>query len=109
MLTDAAADAAMVNGPEDDLLAWNAIDWQACKEKSGCGSGSSRRPEQDWPQGQDLQRLMQPSRYNTRAARLADDIDPGHAEGLPPIPQVSLIPFRPSWQLDPMVLACIVR
>ena len=52
---------------------------------------------------------MQPSRYNTRAARLADDIDPGHAEGLPPIPQVSLIRFRPSWQLDPMVLACIVR
>ena len=37
----------MVNGPEDDLLAWNAIDWQACKEKSGCGSGSSRRPEQE--------------------------------------------------------------
>ena len=37
-------DAAMVNGPEDELLDWSQIDWTQPRGKYGvCGSGSSRR------------------------------------------------------------------
>jgi hypothetical protein len=67
--------------------------------------------EQDWPQGQEPaeadagEPVQHTGQLRLRAAKLADDIGPGHAEGLPPIPQVSSIPFRPSPHFDPTVPA----
>jgi hypothetical protein len=67
------------------------------------------------PQSQDLLKLMLLSRVQhagqlrLRAAKLANDIDLDHTEGLSPIPQVSLIPFRPFPQFDPTVPPCILR
>ena len=67
MLTDTTVDAVTVNGPEDVLPAWDAIDWRACEEEV-------RRlrqrifkaaQEQDWPKVRNLQRLMLRSRSNT--------------------------------------------
>ena len=67
MLTDTTVDAVTVNGPEDVLPAWDAIDWQACEEevrrlrqrifKAAQG--------QDWPKVRNLQKLMLRSRSNT--------------------------------------------
>ncbi|WP_239382657.1 reverse transcriptase N-terminal domain-containing protein [Frankia sp. CIT1] len=56
-----------VNGPEDALLAWDAVDWRTCEEEV-------RRlrqrifkaaQEQDWPKVRNLQKLMLRSRSNT--------------------------------------------
>jgi len=67
MLTDTTVDAVMVNGPEDVLSAWDAIDWRTCEEEV-------RRlrqrifkaaQEQDWPRVRNLQKLMLRSRSNT--------------------------------------------
>jgi len=33
MLMDTTVDAVMVNGPEDVLPAWDAIDWRTCEEE----------------------------------------------------------------------------
>ena len=67
MLTDTRVDAVTVNGPEDVLPAWDAIDWRTCEEEV-------RRlrqrifkaaQEQDWPRVRNLQKLMLRSRSNT--------------------------------------------
>ena len=67
MLTDTTVDAVTVNGPEDGLRAWDAIDWQSCEEEV-------RRlrqrifkaaQEQDWPKVRNLQKLMLRSRACT--------------------------------------------
>jgi RNA-directed DNA polymerase len=66
MLTDTTVDAVTVNGPEDVLSAWDAIDWQAGEEEV-------RRlrqrifkaaQEQDWPKVRNRQKLMLRSRSN---------------------------------------------
>src|SRR5512140_39930 len=67
MLTDTRVDAVTVNGPEDVLPAWDAIDWRTREEEV-------RRlrqrvfkaaQEQDWPRVRNLQKLMLRSRSNT--------------------------------------------
>src|SRR5947207_15602062 len=67
MLTDTRVDAVTVNGPEDVLPAWDAIDWRTREEEV-------RRlrqrifkaaQEQDWPGVRDLKKLMLRSRSNT--------------------------------------------
>jgi RNA-directed DNA polymerase len=67
MLTDTKVNAVTVNGPEDVLPAWDAIDWRICEERV-------RRlrqrifkaaQEQDWPKVRNLQKLMLRSRSNT--------------------------------------------
>src|ERR1700723_1740259 len=67
MLTDTKVGAVVVNGPEDVLPVWDAIDWRACE-------GEVRRlrqrifkasQEQDWPKVRNLQKLMLRSRANT--------------------------------------------
>src|SRR5437762_4545973 len=67
MLTDTRVDAVTVNGPEDVLPAWDAIDWRTREEEV-------RRlrqrifkaaQEQDWPRVRSLQKLMLRSRSNT--------------------------------------------
>src|ERR1035441_3012599 len=67
MLTDTKVDAVTVNGPEDVLPAWDAIDWRTREEEV-------RRlrqrifkaaQEQDWPRVRNLQKLMLRSRSNT--------------------------------------------
>src|SRR5881396_3089611 len=87
MLTDTRVDAVTVNGPEDVLPAWDAIDWRTREEEV-------RRlrqrifkaaQEQDWPRVRNLQKLMMRSRANTlvsvrqvtqrNAGRRTDGID----------------------------------
>src|ERR1035438_2833242 len=67
MLTDTKVDAVTVNGPEDVLPAWDAIDWRTREEEV-------RRlrqrifkaaQEQDWPKARNLQKLMLRSWSNT--------------------------------------------
>ena len=62
-----AMSALGVNGPEDDALDWDAIDWRAHED-------NVRRlrqrifkatQEQDWPKVRNLQKLMLRSRSNT--------------------------------------------
>jgi|ERR1035438_5722195 hypothetical protein len=62
MLTDTKVDAVTVNGPEDVLPAWDAIDWRTREEEV-------RRlrqrifkaaQEQDWPRVRNLQKLTAP-------------------------------------------------
>jgi hypothetical protein len=62
MLTDTRVDAVTVNGPEDVLPAWDAIDWRTREEEV-------RRirqrifkaaQEQDWPRVRNLQKLTAP-------------------------------------------------
>src|SRR5882672_6328705 len=67
MLTDTRVDAVRVNGPEDVLPAWDAIDWQACEEevrrlRQRIFKASQ---EQDWQKVRNLQKLMLRSRSNT--------------------------------------------
>ena len=67
MLTDTEVDAVTVNGPEDVLPAWDAIDWRTCED----GVRRLRQrifkaaQEQDWPRVRNLQKLMLRSRSNT--------------------------------------------
>src|ERR1022692_5049808 len=70
MLTDTKVDAVTVNGPEDVLPAWDAIDWRTREEEV-------RRlrqrifkaaQEQDWPRVRNLQKLMLRSRVNGQRA-----------------------------------------
>ena len=75
-------DAALaVNGPEDTILDWHAIDWRACEE-------SVRRLRQriftatqagDLPRVRNLQRLMLRSRANTLVSvRRVTERNAGH-------------------------------
>ena len=67
MLTDTTVDAVTVNGLEDVLPAWDAIDWRTCEE----GVRRLRQrifkaaQEQDWPKVRNLQKLMLRNRSNT--------------------------------------------
>jgi hypothetical protein len=85
------------------------------RRQAGQWASSPGRQMLEEPESQDLLKLMLLSRLQhagqlrLRAAKLTDDIDLDHAEGLLPIPQVSLIPFRPFSQFDPTVPPCILR
>src|SRR5262245_18635762 len=67
VLTDTTVDAVTVNGPEDVLLAWDAIDWQACEEEVRRLRQRIFKAarEQEWPKVRNLQKLMLRSRSNT--------------------------------------------
>src|ERR1700723_3130746 len=67
MLTDTKVGAVVVNGPEDVLPVWDAIDWRACEEevrrlRQRIFKASQ---EQDWPRVRNLQKLMLRNRANT--------------------------------------------
>jgi len=64
------------------MQGWDLRKWEGQRRPSGPGA----RPSCRWP-----------------------GWFPDHAEGLPPIPQVSLIPFKPFPQFDPTVPPCILR
>src|SRR5438477_10672860 len=67
MLTDTRVDAVTVNGPEDVLPAWDAIDWRTREEEVRRLRQRifTAAQEQDWPRVRNLQKLMLRSRANT--------------------------------------------
>ena len=62
-----ATTMVVANGPEDEILGWDAVDWRACEEPYGVyGNGSSRRQQAgDLKRVRNLQKLMLRSRANT--------------------------------------------
>jgi hypothetical protein len=45
---DTATPGVVVNGPEDAVLDWDAVDWRRVEDDvGGCGNGSSRRVRQE--------------------------------------------------------------
>src|SRR5512140_1634811 len=67
MLTDTRVDAVTVNGPEDVLPAWDAIDWRTREEEVRRlrQRDFKAAQEQDWPKVRNLQKMMLRSWSNT--------------------------------------------
>jgi RNA-directed DNA polymerase len=61
------ATPSVVNGPEDDLLRWDAVDWRACEERVQCLRRRIFTASQagDLKRVRNLQKLMLRSRANT--------------------------------------------